>query len=280
MARVERFSQSARRILLGAGDEAERLHNLAIEPTHLFLAMLRVENSVACRTLQELKIDYDRVLAVAQATNPGEPDAPEKLDLSPETRRVMETALQIARKRGDNDIGSEHLLLAVAKGEDKSIRFLMRQINLDPQSVRNCVERVLQRGSDNLPPTRPFTVNEPFEDEDTEAIRASADTSPQSKVLNMIETGKISAIEGAELLSAMRLSTVPLPEKSGYLLLSLDGINFDMLHAQVLRFSVNGSDAVVPFEQAQSELLRLLRGAYSGEERISVTLGDLKISLA
>lgn len=279
MARVERFSQSARRILLGAGDEAERLQNQAIEPTHLFLAMLRVENSVAYRTLAELKVDYDRVLVVAQATNPGEPSAPDKLDLAPETKRLMETALQIARKRGDNDIGSEHLLLAVAKGEDKSVRFLMRQINLDPQAVRNCVERVLQRGSDNLPPTRPFTVSEPFEEEDTDSVRTPADSSGQARVLQMIETGKISAIEGAELLSAMRLSTVPLPEKSGYLLLSLDGINFDMLHAQVLRFSVNGSDVVVPFEQAQNELLRLLRGAYRGEERISVTLGELKISL-
>jgi hypothetical protein len=280
MARVERFSQSARKILLAAQEEAERLRNGAIEPPHIFLALLRVDNSVAARTLSDLRIDYDKVLAVVKGSTPSEPNPPENLDLAPETRRILESALQISRKRGDQDIGSEHLLLALVKGDDKSIRYLMRQINLEPQMVRNCVERVLQQGGDNLPPTRPFTVKGSFE-EDTDAMSTApqSSASAQDKVLHMIDTGKISAIEGAELLNAMRLSSIPIPDKSGYVLLALDGINYDLLQAHVLRFSVNGSDVIVPFEQAQNELLRLLRSIYNGDEHASANLGDLKISL-
>lgn len=278
MARVERFSQSARRILLAAQEEAERLQNTSIEPSHVLLAMLRVETSVAYRTLSDLKVEYSKVQAVVQAATPGDPSPPENLDLSPETKRVLESALQISRKRGDNDIGSEHLLLAIVKGEDKSIRYIMRQINLEPQMVRNCVERVLQQGSDNLPPTRPFTVDEPF-DEDTDVVRTMPDSSAHSKVLNMIDTGKISALEGAELLQAMRMASVPIPEKGGFLLIPFDEVNVDAARTRALHFIINGSEVIVPFEQAQNELLRLLRGAYTEKQSMTITLGDLQISL-
>ncbi len=278
MARVERFSQSARRILLTAQEEAERLQNNSIEPTHVLLAMLRVENSVAYRTLSDLNIEYSRVQAAAKAASPGDPTPPQNLDLAPESKRLLENALQISRKRGDNDIGSEHLLLAIVKGEDKSLRYVMRQINLEPQMVRNCVERVLQQGADNLPPTRPFTVDTPFEEE-TEIVRTMPDSSAHSKVLHMIDTGKISAQEGAELLRAMRLASVPIPEKGGFLLIPFEDVNLDGLRARSLHFIVNGSVVSVPFEQAQNELLRLLRSAYSGSRDASATLGELKITL-
>lgn len=279
MARVERFSQSARRILLTAQEEAERLQNTAIEPTHVLLAMLHVENTVAYRALSDLKVEYSRVQAVVRAANPGDPAPPKNLDLAPETRRLLESALQISRKRGDTDIGSEHLLLAVIKGEDKSIRYVMRQINLEPPIVRNCIERVLQKGADSLPPTRPFTVSEPF-DEETEKLRTQPDTDAQSKVLRLIETGKISAQEGAELLQALRLATIPIPENGGFLLIPFENTNVDAARSRSVHFIVNGAPvSVVPFEQAQAELLRLLRSAYSGAPGTSATLGDLKITL-
>src|SRR5664279_2476285 len=208
MSRVERFSQRARRILTGAQDEAEKLRNSTIETPHLLLAMLRVEDSVAYQVLTDLKIDYARVLAVVQAAHPSEPTPPNGVELAPETKRTLETAVMIARQRSDQHVGSEHLLLALIKGEDKSIRYLIRQINLEPSVVRSCVERVLQKGGDKPADTKPFTQNIRVTDE----IQALGSFDARAKVLQMVESGTISAMEGAELLKAMRFAALPVPE--------------------------------------------------------------------
>lgn len=272
MSRVERFTKRAQRILVAAQEEAASLRNTAVETPHLLLGMLRVEDSVAYRVLSDLRIDYDRVLAVVRQAHPAEPTPPKSQELAPETKRLLESALQIARQRGDQFIGSEHLLLSLVKGEDKSIRHLMRQINLDPQVVRSCVERVLQEDKgDNLPATKPFVqdttvMEEPEPQRPVNAVPSEAN--PRAKVLQLVEAGKISAAEAAELLKAMRLASLPMPGNGGFVLLPLDEVNFDDLRQRGLRFTVISkgikSEITIPFEQAQSELFRLLRSAYGG----------------
>ncbi len=287
MSRVERFSQRARRILAVAQEEAETLRNSTIETPHILLGMLRVEDSVAYRVLHDLKIDYERVLPIVRSANPSEPTPPKSQELSPEARRLMESAMQIARQRSDQYIGSEHLLLSLIKGEDKSIRYLIRQINLEPAVVRSCVERVLQQDKIDLPTTKPFTHSAPAMEPEPQT---TAEPGARTKVLQMVEAGKITASEAAELLKAMRFAAVPTLGTSGFMLLPLDQVNFDDLRQRSLRFVVveNGSntvkaEVVLPFEQAQNELFRLLRDIYNGTQGTLIDLeGDqehLQISL-
>ncbi|HVU14849.1 MAG TPA: Clp protease N-terminal domain-containing protein [Phototrophicaceae bacterium] len=270
MSRVERFTKRAQRILVAAQEEAANLRNATVETPHLLLGMLRVEDSVAYRVLNDLRIDYDRVLNVVRQAHPAEPTPPQSQELAPETKRLLESALQIARQRGDQFIGSEHLLLSLVKGEDKSIRHLMRQINLEPQVVRSCVERVLQEDKgDNLPATKPFVQETIAMEEPEPPVNAApSEPNPRTKVLQLVEAGKISASEAAELLKAMRLASLPLPGNSGFVLLPLDEVNFDDLRQRGLRFTIiskgGKSEVTIPFEQAQSELFRLLRSAYGG----------------
>jgi hypothetical protein len=287
MSRVERFSQRARRILAAAQEEADTLRNNTIDTPHVLLAMLRVEDSVAYRVLNDLKIDYERVLPIVRGANPAEPTPPKTHDLAPETKRMMESAMQIARQRGDQFIGSEHLLLSLIKGEDKSIRYIIRQINLEPAVVRSCVERVLQQDKTDLPTTKPFHQGAP----DLEAEpQASSEPNMRTKVLDMVESGKITAPEAADLLKAMRFAAVPTLGTSGFVLLPLDQVNFDDLRQRSLRFVVVDkqtnevkSEVVLPFEQAQNELFRLLRDIYNGTQGTLIDLeGDqdhLQISL-
>ncbi|MFN8563763.1 MAG: Clp protease N-terminal domain-containing protein [Anaerolineae bacterium] len=277
MSRVERFSQRARRILAAAQEEAEKLRNNTIETPHLLLGMLRVQDSVACRVLNELRIEYDRVLPVVRAAHPGEPTPAKNLALAPETKRLLESAVDVARKRGEHWIGSEHLLLALIKGEDKSVRYLMRQINLEPAVVRSCVERVLQEGGDGLPTTEPLMEEEPAKME-TGPLKPSMpnDSSPRAKVLQLVESGKISASEAAELLKAMRFAAVPIPAESGFVLLPLDDVNFDELRQRTVRFAVEangaGAEIALSFEEAQAVIFQLLREVYGGAQGTLVDL--------
>jgi hypothetical protein len=231
--------------------------------------MLRVQESLAYHVLRDMKIEYDKVLNVVRGALPSEPTPPKTRELSPETKRLLESSLQVARQRGDQDIRSEHLLLALVKGEDKSIRYVMRQINLEPNVVRSCVERVLEEG---FPP--PADEQEAtIKTTSTAMMMKQTDPTNRAKVLQLVETGKISASEGAELLKAMRFSAIPVPGSGGFVLLPLEEVNFDELRQRSLHLTVteDGSSEVkaeltIPFEQAQSLLFKLLRDMYGGAQ--------------
>lgn len=287
MSQVERFSPSARRVLGAAQEEAIALANNLVETPHLLLAMLHPDSGVAYRVLSDLRIEHERVLPVVKAAHPGEPAPVKNPGVAPETKRLLESAVDICRKRGDQYIGSEHILLALVKGDDKSIRFIMREIKLEQSVVRSCVERVLaQQQPDTLPTTSPFSQNDtvetgPLTTQQFERLKLSSETegSARAKVLEMVNNGRISVVEGAELLKAMRLAVVPMSSDAGYLVLPMDGVNFDELHQRMLRFTVTGANGakteiMLPFEQAQAQLHYLLSAVYAGGQGKLVELGS------
>ena len=199
------------------------------------------------------------------------------LGLPRRRKRLLESAVDIARKRGEHWVGSEHLLLALVKGDDKSIRYLMRQINLEPQVVRSCVERVLQEGGDDLPATQPL-MDDDISRMRTGPLGRQSELDTRIRVLQMVDRGKITATEAAELLKAMRFAAVPMPGEGGFMLLPIDEVNFDDLRQRSLRVVVpttiqshqGGGQAAL--RQMQDEIFRLLRGAYSGA-RASWSIG-------
>jgi hypothetical protein len=289
MSRGERFTKRAKEIMSAAQAEAESSQSNTVETPHMLLAILKVEGSLAHRVLSDLNIDYDRVLSIVRGALPAEPMPIKPATLATDTRRLMESAMQIARARRDTYIGSEHVLLALVKGDDKSIRYLMRQINLEPQVVRQNIDRTLERqGGDDMS----ISDSDPTA---SQTLRALSPTPPQefnprAQVLSMVESGKISAAEAAELLKAMRFAAVPMTGNSGFVLLPFDDVNFDDLRQRTLRIVVteNGSDNVkaevaLPFEQAQTELFRLLSAIYNGSTGtlINIDSGDdrLQVSL-
>ena len=288
MTRAERFTQRAKEIMTAAQAEAETSKNSSVETPHLLLGILKVEDSLACRVLKDLRIEYDRVQPIVSAAHPSEPSLDKTPTLAADTRHILETAVDFARQRGDHHVGSEHLLLALVKGDDKPMRYLMRQINLEPQVVRSCIERALQKdggdgayGSDNDPTA-------------TQTVRSLSPSQPEpsarTKVLQLVEAGKISPMEGAELLKAMRFAAVPMPGTTGFILLPLDEVNFEEVRQRTLRFTITTKDtnAVkteidMSFEQAQTELFRLLNALYRNAPGavfdVDGTVDDLHVSV-
>ncbi len=184
--------------------------------------------------------------------------------------------------------------MALVKGDDKSIRYLMRQISLEPEVVRSCVERVLrqERPEDDLAETKPFVDNSHLAVDETEDVPIMSDPAEppiRSRVIKLVEDGKISAQEAAELLKAMRLAAVPLADDQGYVLLPLGSVSFDDLRQRSVRFVWNArqsnapADVKLPFEQVQNDLLRFLHDTYQGKSGARLDLdsaqGRLTISL-
>lgn len=116
------------------------------------------------------------------------------------------------------------------------------------------------------------------------------ETDVRTRVLRLVESGKVSAAEAAELLKAMRFAAVPVPGEGSFILLPLDEVNFDDLRQRTVRFIVRDSasdevkaDMTLPFERAQNEIFRLLRAIYGGSQGTLIDLegGDdhLQVSL-
>src|SRR5215467_2796123 len=98
---MERFTQRARRVLSLAQEEAERLQHNYIETEHLLLGLMREEGGVAGRVLRDLGVEQAKVEELVSELTRAQPRDPERtLDLTPGTKRVLELAVDEARRMG------------------------------------------------------------------------------------------------------------------------------------------------------------------------------------
>jgi len=115
----ERFTDTARRVMVYCQDEARRLGHGVIDPHHLALGLLRLEADLGDGPLSYLDIDADalREAIVAEAvadglTGPTGSSPP----FTPQCKKVFERSLKEALMLGDNFIGPGHILIALVKG--------------------------------------------------------------------------------------------------------------------------------------------------------------------
>ena len=143
--KMERFTQRARRVLSLAQEEAERLQHHQIGTEHLLLGLMREEGGVAGRVLRDLGLDLRRVeeLVTRLSTSDGPPNH-SQLDLSPGTKKVLELAVDEARRMGHHYIGTEHLLLGLVRQQEGIALDVLRRLGVSPEEVRRQTSKVLQ----------------------------------------------------------------------------------------------------------------------------------------
>ncbi len=143
--KMERFTQRARRVLSLAQEEAERLRCNYIGTEHLLLGLLREEGGVAGRVLRELGLEQRRVSdLVERMSGPGQRTPFSKIDLAPGTKRVLELAVDEARRMGHHYIGTEHILLGLVRQNEGIAIDVLRHFGITPEQVRRQTRQVLQ----------------------------------------------------------------------------------------------------------------------------------------
>lgn len=117
MGPFDRFDVDGKQVLSLAQEEAIRLKHNYIGTEHLLLGLLRQEESVAARVLESLGVGLSKArTAVEYIIGPGtEPTAPSDITLSPRTKKVIELAMDEARRLGQGQAGSEHILLGIVR---------------------------------------------------------------------------------------------------------------------------------------------------------------------
>ena len=145
------FTPRAKRILLLAKQEAERLNHDHIGSEHLLLGLLALDEGVAIDALRSLGLNLGKLRLEVEKTCGfgGATQTQGVLPVTPRLRRIFELAAREAQSMNYNFVGSEHLLLALLReGEGRAARVL-KNLNVTPEEVRRAVVRNLD--SDFLP---------------------------------------------------------------------------------------------------------------------------------
>ncbi len=143
--KMERFTRRARQVLTLAQDYAERLHHNAIDSQHLLMALFIEDEGIAARVLHDLGVELAPLQAAIERISPINPPSDKAdADLSQGSKRVLELAVDEARKLGHHYIGTEHLLLGLVRVEDGAGVQVLKHLNINPEDVRRQTQRVMQ----------------------------------------------------------------------------------------------------------------------------------------
>jgi ATP-dependent Clp protease ATP-binding subunit ClpC len=141
----ERFTQRARRVLSLAQEEAERLNHSYIGSEHVLIGLLREEGGVAGRVLRELGLEASRVQAMVERMSGMGTRTPfTKIELSPSTKRVLELAVEEARRMGQHYISTEHLLLGLARQNEGVAMDVLKKFGVSAEQIRRQTRRMLK----------------------------------------------------------------------------------------------------------------------------------------
>ena len=150
MSGLEKFTQSARRVLSLAHLEAERMQQPAIGSEHLFLALLQEDAGVAGRVLRELGVEIGRAREMVLRLDGMGSKRAEKIDLSLDAQKVLDLAIEEARKVNSKYISTEHLLLALVESKLGLAKDVMSKLGITPAQIQRQVKRVLNENKQSL----------------------------------------------------------------------------------------------------------------------------------
>jgi ATP-dependent Clp protease ATP-binding subunit ClpC len=144
----ERFTERARQVVVLAQQAAHEHHHNYIGTEHILEGLIREEEGLACRVLEGLSKRDDLLKDVQEhiqrIVGSAEEEATSgQIPFTPRGKKVLEIALREALSLGHNYIGTEHILLALAReGEGVGVRIL-KDMDLNTEDIRNEVIRML-----------------------------------------------------------------------------------------------------------------------------------------
>jgi ATP-dependent Clp protease ATP-binding subunit ClpC len=147
----ERFTDPARNTIVLAQEEARLLDHDYIGTEHILLALLADESSIAGEVLDGLGLTREGVRAeVIEVVGRGPGAVSGQTPFTARSKKVLELSLREALQRGHNYIGTEHILLGLAKLTDGPAHDLLARHGVSSDQVRLAVGARLEEG----PPRR------------------------------------------------------------------------------------------------------------------------------
>ncbi|HXG93058.1 MAG TPA: Clp protease N-terminal domain-containing protein [Blastocatellia bacterium] len=141
------LTEKAKRVIFFARSKARQFDARAVEPEHILLALIEQDQEL----FDNLSTDLNAIRLVIESAAPRVEGRTEAIDLafSPSAKNLLTIANQESRRFSRDEIGTEHLLLALVKAGDslaarilkeqgvsaETIEALIRSIGATPQSA-------------------------------------------------------------------------------------------------------------------------------------------------
>ena len=143
-SRFEKFSERARRVLSLAQEEAQRFNHNYIGTEHILLGLVRETDGVAAKVLSSLGVELNKVRsAVEFIIGRGERASGGEIGLTPRAKKVIELAVDEARRLGHHYIGTEHLLIGLMREGEGVAAGVLESLGVNLDKVRAETSRVL-----------------------------------------------------------------------------------------------------------------------------------------
>jgi ATP-dependent Clp protease ATP-binding subunit ClpC len=277
---MERFTQRARRVLSLAQEEAERLQHHQIGTEHLLLGLMREEGGVAGRVLRDLGLDLRRVEELVTRLSTSENKTiSTQLDLSPGTKKVLELAVDEARRMGHHYIGTEHLLLGLVRQQEGIALDVLRRLGVSPEEVRRQTRKVLQESPvQSAQQTQDRPQNRPSKKDSTPLVDQLA-----TDLTAMAQDGKLDPVVGREMEIERVIQVLSRRRKNNPALIGEPGVGKTAIVEGLAQRIVEG-DTPKPLlnkRVLQLDVGSLVAGTmYRGqfEERLKRVIEELKSS--
>jgi ATP-dependent Clp protease ATP-binding subunit ClpC len=142
---LERFTERARQVVVLAQDEARELRHNYIGTEHLLLGLLREEEGLAARVLGELGVTLDGIRSdVTSMVGLGDEPTRDQIPFTPRARRVLELSLREATTMRHYYIGTEHMLLGLAREGTGVATRILSDRGAPPERIAAAVLEKLQ----------------------------------------------------------------------------------------------------------------------------------------
>ena len=147
-SRFEKFSERARRVLSLAQEEAQRFNHNYIGTEHILLGLVRETEGVAARVLSNVGVELGKVRsAVEFIIGKGERNTSGEIGLTPRAKKVIELAVDEARRLNHHYIGTEHILIGLMREGEGVAAGVLESLGVSLDKVRAETSRVLSQSS-------------------------------------------------------------------------------------------------------------------------------------
>ncbi len=144
--RFDKFTERARKVLSLSQEEAQRFQHNYIGTEHLLLGLVREGEGVAAVVLSNLGVELNKVRDTVEAIiGRGDRIVLGEIGLTPRAKKVIELAVDEARRLKHHYIGTEHLLLGLVREGEGIAAGVLESMGVNLEKVRIATIKVLDQ---------------------------------------------------------------------------------------------------------------------------------------
>jgi ATP-dependent Clp protease ATP-binding subunit ClpC len=270
--RFDKFTERAKKVLVLAQEEAQRFNHNYIGTEHLLLGLVREGAGIAANVLSNLGVELQKVRsAVEFIIGRGDRMVIGDISLTPRAKKVIELAVEEARRLNHNYIGTEHLLLGLVREGEGIAAGVLESLGVNLEKVRAQVIQVVNQSGTTAPAEGKQQSRTPTIDQMGQDLTA------------MARAGKIDPIIGREKEIERVIQILSRRTKNNPALIGEPGVGKTAIAEGLARRIIAGD---VPDTLANKRLVTLDIGSlvagtkYRGEfeERLKKVVEEIKQS--